>query len=353
MFRASFSNPVTVSFGLILVAAACSSDGSESEIATTQATPAVTPTMMAAPAADEASPSGGTAPMSNDSSEGPPMNVGLTQPPGGSNGGPAAPSSETPNPPVVPAPVPVAAGAPVPSAGCGAATSAAASGRFTIDVAGNPRDFIVALPQGYDAARPYPLVFTWHPGGGTAQGTANNYYGLRTLAANSVIFVSPEGIDNGWANTGGRDLAFLDAMLDRFEGDLCVDQSRIFSTGFSYGGAMSYAIGCGRADVFRAIAPMSGSLRLSGCTNGTAPIAMLGFHGNTDTVVSYASGVAARDNIAGRNGCQPEAMATEANGCLNYQGCSEGHSLTWCEFNGGHMPAPQSAQRIWDFFSAF
>jgi len=46
------------------------------------------------------------------------------------------------------------------------------SGRFTIDVAGSPRDYILALPEGYDGTRPYRLVFTWHPGGGTAQQTA-------------------------------------------------------------------------------------------------------------------------------------------------------------------------------------
>jgi poly(3-hydroxybutyrate) depolymerase len=310
------------------------------------ATPAATPTTMAGPAptADEAEPSSSTAPRSSDAIEGSPMNVGLMQP---SGGGPAAePGAEMPG-----TMAPANPGAPVPSAGCGS-TSAVASGRLSVDVAGTQREYILALPQGYDAARPYRLVFTWHPGGGTAQGTANNYYGLRQLADNSAIFVSPEGIDNGWANTGGRDIAFLDAMLDRFQSELCIDETRIFSTGFSYGGMMSYAIGCGRADVFRAIAPMSGAL-YSGCADGDTPIAMLGFHGTTDTVVPIANGVAARNVIAERNGCQPAAMASQANGCLAFQGCSEGHSLTWCEFNGGHMPAPQSAPRIWDFFSGF
>ena len=141
-------------------------------------------------------------------------------------------------------------------------------------------------------------------------------------------------------------------MLERFAGELCFDQSRVFSTGFSYGGMMSLAIGCGRADVFRAIAPMSGAL-FSGCEQGDTPIAMLGFHGTTDTVVDIAQGVRARDVIVERNGCQPEGEALEADGCLAFQGCSEGHSVTWCEFDGGHMPAPGSAPRIWDFFSQF
>lgn len=285
-------------------------------------------------------------PASNGAAETPPMNVDLRQPTGGMGRPAADPSTQTPNQPAA-----VEPGAPVPSAGC-SSTAQVASGRFTIDVAGTPRDYILALPQNYDATRPYRLIFTWHPGGGTAQQTANNYYGLRQLAQDSAIFVSPEGIDNGWANTGGRDIAFLDAMLDTFQSQLCIDQTRIFSTGFSYGGMMSYAIGCGRADVFRAIAPMSGAL-YSGCENGDTPIAMFGFHGTTDTVVPIANGVRARDTIAGRNGCQPAAMAVDADGCLSFQGCSEGHPVTWCEFNGGHMPAPQSAPRIWNFFTQF
>jgi polyhydroxybutyrate depolymerase len=141
-------------------------------------------------------------------------------------------------------------------------------------------------------------------------------------------------------------------MLARFEAELCFDQSRVFSTGFSYGGMMSLAIGCGRADIFRAIAPMSGAL-FSGCLDGDAPIAMLGFHGTSDTVVDIAAGVRARDVIVERNGCQQEDQAVETDGCLAFQGCSEGHSVTWCEFDGGHTPAPQSGRRIWDFFSQF
>jgi poly(3-hydroxybutyrate) depolymerase len=258
-------------------------------------------------------------------------------------------SADPPSEPA--APTPSEAGAPVPSAGCGS-TEAVESGRFTIDVAGTPRDYILELPADYDATNPYRLVFTWHPGGGSAQGTANNFYGLQSLAADTAIFVSPEGINQGWANTGGRDIAFLDAMLERFNGELCIDQSRVFSTGFSYGGMMSFAVGCGRADVFRAIAPQAGAT-YSGCADGDTPIAMLGFHGTTDTVVPLANGIAARNIIAERNGCQATEAAAPANGCIEFEGCSEGHSVTWCEFNGGHMPAPQAAPRIWDFFSQF
>jgi polyhydroxybutyrate depolymerase len=350
MMERSLASRFVISLSSVFVAAACSSDSSESPVPPGEPS---APEMMEQPTAPTPGAQPSDAPMpAQGSTEGSPVGAELEQPPIDSDTpgtGAMAPGNETPPEPQTPAPV--EPGAPQPSAGC-SASAAAESGRFTIDVAGSPREFILALPEGYDATRPYRLIFTWHPGGGSAQGTANNYYGLRQLSDDSAIFVSPEGIDQGWANTNGRDIAFLDAMLARFEAELCFDQTRVFSTGFSYGGMMSLAIGCGRADVFRAIAPMSGAL-FSGCADGDAPIAMLGFHGTNDTVVDISAGVRARDEIVERNGCQPAEQAVEENGCLSFQGCSAGHSATWCEFEGGHTPAPQSGQRIWDFFSQF
>jgi polyhydroxybutyrate depolymerase len=330
-----------LSSSLALGAAACSSDGSDQPVTTPPPQSSAAPTAMPETTPEQPSEGEPETPSTGGTTEIPTGDIDLSQPQAEGDD-PAAEPGDTP---------PVADGAPVESDGCGS-TEDVASGRFTVDVAGNSRDYILALPEDYDPARPYPLVFTWHPGGGTAQGTANNYYGLRQLADDTAIFVSPEGIDNGWANTQGRDIAFLDAMLDRFQNELCIDQSRIFSTGFSYGGMMSFAVACARADVFRAIAPMAGAL-YSGCADGDSPIAMLAFHGTTDTVVPIANGVSARNEIASRNGCEPADRVPGGDGCITFEGCSEGHPTTWCEFNGGHQPAPQAAGPIWDFFEQF
>ena len=123
-----------------------------------------------------------------------------------------------------------AAGA-TPSTGCGV-TTPPASGRFTISVDDTMRDYILALPDDYDPNRPYRLIFGWHPRGGSAESVATGfgggYYGLQSRANGSAIFVAPEGIDAGWANTGGRDIAFLRAMLERFRSELCIDESPHF-----------------------------------------------------------------------------------------------------------------------------
>ncbi|WP_437969219.1 Ricin and poly(3-hydroxybutyrate) depolymerase fusion [Sorangium sp. So ce260] len=241
------------------------------------------------------------------------------------------------------------------SAGCGSAT-APTSGRLSIDVGGTTREYILAVPDGYDSSRAYRLIFAWHPLGGSAEqvatGFGGGYYGLQSRAGGSAIFVSPEGLEQGWANTGGRDIAFLRAMLDRIRGELCIDESKIFSTGFSYGGMMSYAIGCAMGDVFRAIAPMSGAL-YSGCEDGDNPVAMWGAHGDADDVVPVGNGRSARDVFLERNHCDQQTTPVQPDPCVSYEGCDAGYPVVWCEFSGGHAPQNNAGESIWNFFSQF
>lgn len=203
-------------------------------------------------------------------------------------------------------------GAAAPSSGCGK-TPTLTSGTHTILSGGKNRNFILRIPDGYDRNRPYRLVFGFHWLGGTSTDVATGrtvetgtwaYYGLQRLANNSTVFVAPQGLNNGWANTGGEDVTFVDDMLRRLEADLCVDTTQRFALGFSYGAAMSYALACSRATVFRAVAVQSGGL-LSGCSGGTQPIAYLGVHGLRDNVLGISGGRALRDRFVTNNGCTP------------------------------------------------
>jgi poly(3-hydroxybutyrate) depolymerase len=243
------------------------------------------------------------------------------------------------------------------SMGCGTDTSLT-SGNATIDVGGTQRDYILKLPDGYDSSQPYKLIFGLHWLGGQASDVASgtvglgDYYGLDSLSQGTVIFVAPNGIDNGWANTGGRDIEFIKALIELFDGELCIDLDRIFSVGFSYGGMMSFAIACEMGDVFRAIAPLSGAL-YSGCGNGTEPIAMWGAHGTGDTVVPIGDGQSGLQEVLDRNGCSETSTPVDPSPCVTYDGCAEGYPVTWCEFDGGHGPQNWQVQPIWDFFSQF
>jgi dienelactone hydrolase len=179
--------------------------------------------------------------------------------------------------------------------------------------------------------------------------------------------VAPQGIDNGWANTGDRDLTLVDSLTSLIEGDLCVDTSQLFALGWSYGGSMSYAVACARPAVFRAVAVLSGA-NLSGCSPGTQPVAYLGIHGIHDSVLNISLGRSIRDTFVRNNGCTPQNPPEPAQGSLThivtaYAGCRAGYPVEWAAFDGDHTPEPVDGStstsgartwtypEIWRFFS--
>ncbi|WP_329792101.1 ricin-type beta-trefoil lectin domain protein [Lentzea sp. DG1S-22] len=249
------------------------------------------------------------------------------------------------------------------TAGCGKAPTLR-NGAHTIQSGGKNRSFILSIPDNYDNTRQYRLVFGFHWLGGTANQVAGGgsdgdvyaHYGLRRLANNSAIFVAPQGLNNGWGNSGGEDVRFVDDMLSRIENDLCVDTTQRFSLGFSYGGAMSISLACSRPTVFRAIAAIASPGEISGCAGGTAPVAYMGIHGISDNI---GSGRGQRDRWVRNNGCTPQNAPEPARGSnthitTTYSGCRTGYPVVWAPFDGGHQQGPvdgcagcESGARSW------
>ncbi|MEV4461770.1 RICIN domain-containing protein, partial [Microbispora sp. NPDC049633] len=264
------------------------------------------------------------------------------------------------------------------TAGCGK-TPTLRSGTQSITTSGKNRSYILRIPDNYNNNNPYRLIFGFHWNGGTANdvdsgGTSGypwSYYGLRALSNNSTIFVAPQGFNNGWANSGGEDITFVDDMIRRIEADLCVDTAQRFAMGFSYGGGMSYALACARASVFRAVAVYSGG-QLSGCSGGTEPVAYIGLHGLRDPVLNISAGRSLRDRFVRNNGCTAQNPPEPAQGSLThvvtyYSGCRAGYPVAWAAFDAGHTPGPVDGKSgdfepgenswtrpvVWSFFTQF
>lgn len=215
------------------------------------------------------------------------------------------------------------------------------------------RGFAVRLPDNYDSNKPYWLIFGFHWNGGNSKevdtGGSNGYnmshFGLQKLSKNGAIFIAPDGQNAGWGNSGGQDLKLVDDMVKWAEDNYCVDKKHLFANGFSYGGGMSYAIACARANVFRGVAIYDGAV-LSGCEGGNDPIAYWQMAGLTDNVCTLGAGKGMRDKFIKNNGCTaqdapqppqpPPYLATGGHVCTNYQGCSSGHPLRWCVHQSGH-----------------
>ncbi|MBN1612361.1 MAG: Ricin and poly(3-hydroxybutyrate) depolymerase fusion [Polyangiaceae bacterium] len=256
-----------------------------------------------------------------------------------------------------------------PSVGCGTPTGLQ-SGRASIDVSGKTREYILALPDDYDPSHPYKLIFGWHPWGGSAQQIASGgYFGLASVINGQAILVAPEGQDYqdnglGWGNANGEDVDFLHAMLERFGSELCIDQDRIFSTGFSFGAMFSFTLACTQDSMMRAIAPQAGNATTSGrCENGTRSVATMAFIGSDDTLLSGHR--QAVQIFVERNGCSTQTTTMQSSWCdglgsnnqpctcVEYQGCKDGYPVIECEYKAGHQFAPNAGATMWDFFSQF
>lgn len=236
---------------------------------------------------------------------------------------------------------------PVATGGCGKAGARGMQERTPM-VSGVTRHYQLFVPSGYDAEVPMQLVFVFHGLGGDGD-QIRAYFGFEAEAQGQALFAYPDGLPvqggTGWSTT---DVAFFDAMVDEISADYCVDASRVFATGHSYGGYMSNLLGCARPDVLRGIAPASGGLLTGNCGG---PVAAWLVHGDADGTVPQSEGLAARDHWRTVNGCLATSTATGVGDCVRYDGCSDGHPVEWCSFSGGHYPLPgYTQQAIWDFF---
>ncbi|MGD0838213.1 MAG: alpha/beta hydrolase [Polyangia bacterium] len=278
----------------------------------------------------------------------------------------------------------------VPSAGCGTQGKATliaggqpvpngltTSLQLTINSAngGGQRQYVIDIPADYDATHPYRLIFSWHQAYGSdvdnATGVypANNgpnfnatdyaFFGLHremTAANDTAIFVAPEGIgaQGPWDFT--RDSALFDDMLALFETDLCIDQSRVFATGFSFGAMMSYALSITRQTKLRAVVTMEAAnynLPPNEPTDSNAaPIAYMGTTGMSDTLCPWTNGTSTTEGgkycdltHATDNGCDTSAaIPTTTPGsktylCYDFPGCKAGYPVKVCTFDGAHTPA--------------
>jgi poly(3-hydroxybutyrate) depolymerase len=266
--------------------------------------------------------------------------------------------------------------APAPTGGCGK-TPTLHNGTYTIQSGGQTRSYILRIPDNYRSDLQYRLFVGLHwlngsaaavANGGGSAGAAWAFYGQQRLSNNSAVFIAPQGLDAGWANTGGRDVTLVDDILRVVENDLCVDTTQRFALGWSYGGSMSYALACARPNVFRAVAVYSGA-NLSGCSGGNQPVAYFGIHGTHDSVLNISLGRSIRDTFVRTNGCTPQNPPEPAQGSgrhitTAYTGCRAGYPVQWAAFDGDHTPEPVdggptdtartwTAGEVWRFLTQF
>lgn len=178
------------------------------------------------------------------------------------------------------------------SAGCGS-TAIAGETEETMESGATERRFFQAIPPGYEAEVPMPVVLDFH-GYGEGAELHLKMSNLGALgAAEGFIVITPQGLGEPpqWATElDSADLVFVGDLLDEVEVSLCVDLDRVYSTGYSNGARLTSAIACAYGDRVAAVSTVAGVRTIDGCAF-TRPVPMVSFHGTADDVVPYEGGL--------------------------------------------------------------
>jgi polyhydroxybutyrate depolymerase len=157
---------------------------------------------------------------------------------------------------------------------------------------------------GRSQARPLAVIFVLHGGGGSGSSmellTAHRFN--RIADRDGAIVVYPDGVERHWndgrelpdvaAGENVDDVGFIRALIEDLAREHAIDRGRIFATGISNGGFMSFRLACDAADTFAAVAPVTAALseQLGPRCQPVRPIAVAILNGTEDPLVPWLGG---------------------------------------------------------------
>ena len=164
---------------------------------------------------------------------------------------------------------------------------------------GIQRDYILYIPANYDNITQVPLVLNFHGFGSNA--SEQLLYGdFRAIAdSEGFLLVHPEGtflngnqhwnVGNFTIGSTTDDVGFAEALIDELANAYAIDVDRVYATGMSNGGYMSFLLACQLSEKIAAVASVTGAMTpdtFDAC-NPQHPTPILQIHGTDDNVVPY------------------------------------------------------------------
>jgi len=260
----------------------------------------------------------------------------------------------------------------------------------TITHGGLTREYRLYIPAAYTGNKAVPLVFNLH--GYSSNNVQQELYTNFKPIADTANFIMclPNGtydLSNnrywavGFAPSTVDDVSFINLLIDSLSSVYNIDAKRIFSTGMSNGGFMSYSLACQLSNRIASIASVTGSMttsQRSDCNPGrTVPVMQI--HGTADATVPYGGtalflpiDTLIADWVA-RNGCTgaptttavPNTSTTDNSTAerFDYTNCAPGGEVVLYKAkDGGHTwPGAtlnigvtnmdfRASREIWKFF---
>jgi polyhydroxybutyrate depolymerase len=206
---------------------------------------------------------------------------------------------------------------------------------------GLTRSYTIYVPASYTPGTPAPMVLNFH--GYTSSAFEQLYYGdFRAIADTAgFLLVVPNGTldgsgttywNSGWGGTVD-DIGFTSALIDTMAAAYSVNLDRVYSTGMSNGGFMSYTLACSLSNRIAAIASVTGSMNAgqNQTCNAQHPTPVLEIHGTADLTVPYDGGtfMEAIPNVLSYwvnfNNCNATPVVTDVPNTNLIDGCTAVH----------------------------
>lgn len=164
------------------------------------------------------------------------------------------------------------------------------------------REYSIYVPASYDGTTNFPLLFNLHGGGGTnsAWQVASDMRPIADTADFILVYpqARPDPSDGNSFNWIPKvpgtfdDVPFFSSLIDTIASNYQIDQTRIYSCGYSLGGDMTFELGCKLNNRIAAIAPVARTMQAnpnSFCSpvHPTGVLTILG----TDDLVSPYNGI--------------------------------------------------------------
>lgn len=233
---------------------------------------------------------------------------------------------------------------------------AAAPQTETFQVGNLTRQALVYRPEKTANA---PLLFVFHGHGGGMNQAARSYRFHEVWPEAVVVYpdglptkgkTDPEGLKKGWQQRNGdyedRDLAFFDKMLATFKQRDHVDAKKVFVTGHSNGGRMTYLLWAERGEKLTSVAPSASPATLTLMRARKLPAFITA--GESDPIVSYQS--QARSIQGARTLLGVDSSKAKKTGYVTIEPGSNGIDLGTYIFPGGHQFPSPAIQEVVKFF---
>ncbi len=256
------------------------------------------------------------------------------------------------------------------------------------------RNYNVHVPPGFSDSDTLPMVFNLH--GLLMNATSQEAYSEFSPIADreNFIVVYANGINNSWNtlgtpyHSGVDDVGFLSALIDTMHKYYHINLNRVYSTGMSNGGFMSYRLACELSERIAAIASVTGSMTDSMIyyCSPSRPMPVMRIHGTNDLIVNYnGSGAISSADTCNefwtfRNNCPPDVLlqpipdAVTSDNCTAEKtarvNCDNQSEVVFYKINGGGHTWPgaidmfggiagatnqdfEASEVIWEFFNRY